>query len=107
MNWLDDKGIEYESECMLEGCLYKRPLRFDFYIPKLNMAIEYDGEQHFRPIGWYTYDIASFTSMQTRDSIKNNYCKEHGIRLLRIPYTDYDNIDNILNKQIKEDVQSH
>ena len=34
-----------------------------------------------------------FLIQQERDARKNAYCEKHGIRLLRIPYTDYDKID--------------
>lgn len=107
MDWLDVNKINYVSECSLRGCAYKRPLRFDFYLPDYNIAIEYDGEQHFRPIGWYADDMDSFLNTQKRDSIKDEYCKDNGIDLIRIPYTEYENIDNILNFKIKEGVQPY
>ena len=59
-------------------------LKFDFYIPKLNTIIEYDGEGHFMPIRKSVKDIEPQIK---RDRIKNNYCKDKGIKLIRIPYT--------------------
>lgn len=60
--------------------------RIDFYIPDMNIAIEYDGEQHFFPIEYFG-GKESFIKNQERDNIKNLYCSENNIRLIRIPYT--------------------
>lgn len=62
-------------------------LPFDFYIPKYNLIIEYDGFHHFYPVnGWGGEE--KFKLTQENDAIKNKYCKENDITLLRIPYTD-------------------
>ena len=71
-------------------------LRFDFGIIKNNQLaylIEYDGEQHFHPIEIFTDDL---TTIQARDQIKNEWCAINQINLLRIPYYEFKNIDNIL-----------
>lgn len=71
-----------------------RHLYFDFYLPDYNCCIEYDGEQHFH--GWYLNHINKFQSLeliQYRDKIKNNFCKNNHIGLIRIPYTDFGKID--------------
>ena len=61
-------------------------LPFDFYLPEYNICIEYDGEHHFRPIEmWGGYE--KFIINQENDEIKNEYCKNHNITLLRLPYT--------------------
>lgn len=63
-------------------------LRFDFYLPDYNCCIEYDGEHHFEPNGGYfTEDFVN--RVQYRDSIKNQYCEDKNIKLIRVPYTDY------------------
>lgn len=69
-------------------------LRFDFAIfknDKLIKLIEFDGQQHFKPYGGYFKD--KFEQIQEYDNLKNEYCKEHNISLLRVPYTDIDKID--------------
>lgn len=71
-----------------------RHLYFDFYLPDYNCCIEYDGEQHFH--GWYLNHINKFQSIeliQYRDKIKNNFCKNNHIGLIKIPYTDFGKID--------------
>ncbi len=43
-------NIEFEQQKTFDGCKMKYLLRFDFYIPCLNIAIEYNGKQHYEPI---------------------------------------------------------
>ena len=71
--------------------------RYDFYLPDENVCIEFDGKQHFEYLPFFdNYDQTE------RDNQKNEYCIFHNITLYRIPYTDIDNIDFILNKIFKE-----
>lgn len=62
---------------------YCRPLRFDFYIPDINTVIEYDGEQHFNPKTKYA---RKYDEIQENDKIKNEYCFNNGIKLIRVHY---------------------
>ena len=62
------------------------PLPFDFYLPQLNVCIEYDGEQHYMPVSTFG-GVEAFERQKKRDKIKNQYCKKNGIKLIRIPYT--------------------
>ena len=68
------------------------PYRFDFAIfinNQLSYIIEFDGEQHF----YYQESGSSWNTKESHertvelDIKKNNYCKEHNIPLIRIPYT--------------------
>ena len=66
-------------------------LRFDFYLPDYNCCIEYDGEQHFKDTsGWFNH--YSFEKLKQRDDIKNKYCQNNNIKLIRISYTDYNKL---------------
>lgn len=69
-----------------------RVLRFDFGVlenDSLKYLIEYDGIQHFQDVeAWGD----SAESTQKNDILKNEYCLAHGIPLIRIPYTHFDNI---------------
>nr|DAT80316.1 MAG TPA: restriction enzyme [Bacteriophage sp.] len=42
--------------------------------------------------------ISTYKSQQKKDSLKTEYCNRNGIKLIRIPYTDFDNVENILDK---------
>jgi very-short-patch-repair endonuclease len=93
--------IEFNQQQRFADCKNKKGsdmLPFDFYLPFHNIIIEYDGEHHFKPVnGWGGEQ--KFKITQENDEIKNNYCKEHNITLLRLPYTytEEDIKNDILN----------
>ena len=64
---------------------------FDFYVNN-KYLIEYDGETHYQYNlhGWHNED--QLKAQQERDIIKNQWCKDNNIPLIRIPYWDYDNL---------------
>ena len=59
--------------------------RFDFYLINLNIFIEYDGIQHFEIVEFFGGEKA-FIQTCKNDEIKNKYCMENNIKLIRIPY---------------------
>lgn len=75
-------------------------LEFDFYIESMNVAIEFDGIQHFKPIKRFG-GIKAFKDQLDRDKRKNEYCFQNNIRLIRIPYHKYDEIKSILNSSLR------
>lgn len=97
--YLKNHNILYISQHKFDNCRNKKPLPFDFYLPDYNMCIEYDGIQHFEPTDFAGNGELWATELLERtkhnDEIKNKYCKENNIKLLRIRY--YENIENILN----------
>ncbi len=60
---------------------------FDFYIEDLNLIIEYDGFQHFHPVKYWGGEDG-LKENKERDLIKNKYCQDNNIKILRIPYTE-------------------
>lgn len=78
---------------------YKSNLHFDFWLPKQRVAIEYDGRQHYMPINYFG-GFEAFQQQQERDHLKDQYCKDNHITLVRIPYTISTNkqINAILSK---------
>ena len=99
--WLLKNSISYITQKTFEGCSYKRLLKFDFYLPNYNMCIEYDGEQHFRPIKYWG-GLEGFKKLIIKDELKNLYCQENDLSLLRILYKD--NIIETLEKNIKNKI---
>lgn len=92
---LTELGIDYVTQKTFSECNHKQPLRFDFYLPKHNMCIEYDGEFHYIPFA-FTGGEKGLKAQQKRDAIKNKFCIKEGIKLIRIPYFEKDNIPNII-----------
>lgn len=71
-------------------------------------AIEFDGEQHFKPVEWFG-GIKGYQETVQRDARKNEYCKQNNIPLLRIKFDEIDKIDEkimdfILKGQVSADV---
>lgn len=102
--YLDEREIRYYRECKFPNLCHLAQLRVDFFLPDLNLIIEYDGIGHILPrcIGnksdeekntklWYR-----FYETLKRDQIKNEWCKRNKRSLLRIYYWDMDNLEIIL-----------
>lgn len=81
---LTELKIEYIREYKFRDCIDKRPLPFDFYLPNYNTVIEFDGPQHYHNV----YGQQSFINTQKHDIIKDQYCSENCINIIRIPYFD-------------------
>lgn len=100
LNFLTKHNIKYNFQYSFQQCRGKcNKLLFDFYIPKYNTCIEFDGKQHFKPISIYGGQKA-FLEIQESDSIKNKYCHNNQIKLIRIAYWDFKNVETILTKEI-------
>ena len=74
----------------IDECRHINPLRFDFYVNN-DILIEFDGEQHFENI-----DFLSSLPFIT-DKIKNKYCIDNNLTLLRISYKNIRKINDIIN----------
>lgn len=105
--WLDINGISYIFQKEFEGLigLGGGNLSYDFYLPQYNLLIEYDGEYHYNLIPDYKDEPIKNVEERLRkqkehDKLKNNYSLSNSIKLLRIPYWDFDNIEEILNREI-------
>lgn len=101
IKWLDDHNIPYKTQKTYPG-LYgekKRRLRFDFYFPELNLLLEFDGIHHFRPLK-HQNGQESFEKTQKYDKMKDNYCLDHGIHLIRVPYWEAKNLEEILTREL-------
>lgn len=96
---LDKNKVNYISQYTFSDCKYKQLLPFDFYLPDYNLCIEYDGELHYMAVNHFGGE-EHLKTQQMRDNIKTKYCQENNIKLLRIPYWEFNNIDNILNDNL-------
>lgn len=88
-NYLDESRISYEKEKTFIDCINQKKLPFDFYLSDYNACIEVDGIGHFRPVAFGGNKEEAQNIYNQRiinDSIKNKYCKDNNIPLLRIPF---------------------
>ena len=85
-NLLKQANIPYEREKRFSSCKDKSYLPFDFYVNN-KYLIEYDGKQHFQESSLFDYETT-----YNHDLMKNEWCKNNKIPLIRIPYTHYDDL---------------
>lgn len=105
IKFCEKHNIPYNREYRFDDCRDSNPLPFDFAIfedhekTKLKCLIEYDGEQHYieKP-AWG--GAKALMTVQLHDAMKNQYCEDSNIRLLRIPYWEKKHIISILEKEI-------
>jgi phage FluMu protein Com len=102
--YLKKKNINFDREKIFEGLFYKRRLRYDFHLTALNLLIEFDGEGHYEACFGKTVEEkqVNLEDTQRRDYIKNEWAKANNIPLLRIPYWDFDRIEELLEAFIRE-----
>lgn len=94
MNFLEANGIEYIREYTERDLksAFGFHLFFDFYLPDYDVAIEFDGIYHYKPVEGQL----KLFYQQKRDWAKNHYCKKNGIKLLRIPYWRIDDTEYLI-----------
>ena len=95
--WLENNHIRYTTQKKYDDCVDERQLPFDFFLPDYNKLIEFDGEQHFRPVDFFGGE-ENFERTVRHDRIKTDYCIANNIDLLRIPYNK--DINTELNNYI-------
>lgn len=93
---LTELNIDFVSQKIFDDC--RNPatdyhLYFDFYLPQLNIVIEYQGQQHYMNTPRGRYTEKKLQQLKERDKIKRKYCKEKNIKYVEIPYTDFDKIN--------------
>lgn len=94
-NFLKSELVEFHREFYFKGLYnYSKSsfLYFDFYLPKYNLCIEYDGQQHYKQ--------KKTESAKINDFLKNAYCLKNNINFLRIKYTDFDNVEKLILEKI-------
>lgn len=95
-------NIDYVSQKRLnssdlDGCPNSRYIFVDFQIILNNkiIFIEYNGIQHYEPVSRFG-GLDNFERVTKRDNSLKEYCKQNNIIFLEIPYTDFKNINKIL-----------
>ena len=100
-NLLKNKSIQFIEKVNKKYFVWLDRQHLDFYLPKYNIAIECQGEQHF--VGWNHKD-ESLKHIQSLDNKKKQLCEEHNIKLYYINYDE--NVETKLNEILAESCQS-
>lgn len=95
---LQNKKISYKPQYSDERCRHIYKLRFDFALfnERLVGLVEFNGEQHYRPVSRFGGNKA-YELVTKRDNIKRKFCIENKIPLLEIPYTQINTVEEILS----------
>jgi hypothetical protein len=78
---LSQKEIQVPTSIRKSG-----KIRVDFYIPELNLVVEYHGYQHYEFPNHCHKTVEAFNHQRLKDIWLRNYCKDNGIRYLEISY---------------------
>lgn len=93
---LNEHGITFEFQKRFKDLLDSAYLSYDFFIPSANTLVEFNGEQHYKPIEFFGGDEA-FRKQIYHDKLKREYAKRKGFSLIEIPYTlNKESIENKL-----------
>ena len=98
-NFLNDNKINYIRQKTFLNCKNIKFLPFDFYLSDLNICIEYDGEQHFKMVEYWGGE-KTLNRIKKCDDIKNEFCNNNLIKLIRIDYNE-NIIEKLKNNLIK------
>ena len=81
----DTRGYKYYHDYLIEKTFEETgKLRFDFFVRKLNLLIEFDGDQHYTGSRFHpTREV--WMEAINRDEMKNKFCLERGYSLIRSP----------------------
>lgn len=99
-------NVNFAMQYKFVDCKIKRPLPFDFAIFDANEnllgLIEYQGEQHYRPVRMNGVDkklaIKLHKQVKRSDAIKKKFCNKNKIPLLEIPYNKFDKVEFLLKE---------
>jgi len=97
--YLSDKNIKFTPQKTFQTLRNIGLLKCDFYLEDLNLLIEYDGEYHHKPVRGSTTENKqkNLEVTQRRDKIKDEWARKNNIPLLRIPYWDFDRIEELID----------
>lgn len=102
-NWLHINNIKFKKHKTFKKLLGlgNGNLSYDFYLPKYNLLIEYQGRQHELINTCWNQTEKDLEKQQEHDRRKREYAQNNNINLLEIWYKDLNRVENILNTYIK------
>lgn len=99
--FLEDNNIEYEPQKTFK---WLKNQKIDLFLPKYNIAIECQGQQHYTPVNFgskKTSPEKMFSYICEKDKEKKERCEANGIKLLY--FTKYENAENMESTFMKKE----
>ena len=93
-------NIKYIPQYKFDNCKFYKCLPFDFYLPDYNCCIEYYGIQHYKIIKHFG-GYETFIDRKIRDTVKTKFCVDNNIKIIRISYLEFNDIEKILKNELK------
>lgn len=113
----NDSKLELQAKFILED-IFKRPfykirpdflrndvtghnLEIDLYNDELRLAVEVQGDQHYKFTPFFHKSNADFLNQRYRDEMKKDKCRKEGITLIEVPYKVGKNIKSYIVQQLR------
>lgn len=103
---IESWGYKIDRQHVFDDCKDQNVLRFDCFLVDFNTVVEYDGENHFYPVKFGTQSIEEaiekYEYTKAHDEIKNKYCMDNNINIIRVPYYQFDDMEYFLFDKFSE-----
>ncbi len=81
----------------------EKNLELDCYNAELGIAVEYNGEQHYRQLSFFHKNKHHFQAQKYRDFMKRTLCEKAGVKLIEVPYTTkVEHIEDYIRSNLRE-----
>ena len=96
-------NIPYQREYSFDGCVSRKgnKLRFDFYLPTFDIAIEFQGQHHYQPVNKKKRAQYVHITTKKHDQIKRDFVDANNGKLVEISYLEKDKINEILDQLLE------
>ena len=101
LEYLRKRGISFSLQKTFENMVHKSNLKYDFFLDEYNLAIEFNGVQHYEPVEYFGGE-KYLMELKEKDEIKIRYAHENKINLLIIKYTEINEIEKIIDGKLYE-----
>ena len=98
--FLNENNIQFSFRKTYPDLRDVDPLSYDFYIPFLELLIEYNGIQHYKWVPFFQPTIEHFHKQQIHDKMKLDYANKNGIKFEIIHYKE--NVENRMKEILKK-----
>lgn len=106
LDTLKKLGFNIISQHTIDGCEYKSKLKFDAFDVDRNIAFEYNGEQHYRPVDFAgkgeIWAKKQLKLTQNREMAKIEFCRKNNIPIIIVSYWEKDNMESFIISELKK-----
>lgn len=85
--FLQNMNINYIRQCSSKNLPFLKKYRLDFYIPAYNLAIECQGEQHYKVVNYFG-GKSGFEYRQKCDKEKKELCEQNKVKIEYIKFDE-------------------